>query len=266
VLAAALPVSTAAAGGSVGQCQWSTGFAGAGPDSSVYALAVYDDGSGPALFVGGGFDTAGPAAANGIAKWNGQTWSALSGPLGTGVVGIVTALAVYDDGGGPALYVGGSFLTAGSVVVNNLAKWDGGAWSALVGPSGTGLAGGSVRSLAVYDAGDGAALYVGGTFLAAGGLPAVHLAKWDGLTWTPMDIGSDLDDGVSALAVYDDGGGPALYVGGQIDLAGGVEVNGVARWDGSEWSALTGPSGSGVTGGGCVMSLALYFDLWVSGM
>src|SRR5262245_27936933 len=48
------------------------------------------------------------------------------------VDGTVNALAVFDDGGGPALYAGGSFTTAaGSVAASNIAKWDGRAWSAL---------------------------------------------------------------------------------------------------------------------------------------
>ena len=35
---------------------------------------------------------------------------------------------------------------------------------------------------------------------------------------------------VYALTAYDDGTGPALYAGGIFDEAGGVEVDGVARW------------------------------------
>jgi len=44
---------------------------------SVRALAVFDDGSGPALYAGGDFTTAGGVAANRIAKWNGSSWSQL---------------------------------------------------------------------------------------------------------------------------------------------------------------------------------------------
>ena len=46
-----------------------------------------------------------------IAKWNGVDWSA----LGTGMNDPIFALAVFDDGGGPALHAGGHFITAGSV-------------------------------------------------------------------------------------------------------------------------------------------------------
>jgi hypothetical protein len=32
------------------------------------------------------------------------------------------------------------------------------------------------------------------------------------------------------MAVYDDGDGPALYVGGDFSAAGGIPVNSIARW------------------------------------
>ena len=54
---------------------------------------------------GGKFTTAGAAAANYIAVWNGSTWS----PLGSGMNGEVNALAVL----GANLYVGGEFTAAG---------------------------------------------------------------------------------------------------------------------------------------------------------
>src|SRR6185503_1142814 len=92
---------------------------GVGGDAS--ALTVFDDGSGPALYVGGNFSTAGGVAANCIAKWDGSSWAA----LGSGVNSYVDALTVFDDGSGPALYAGGGFLSAGGVAANCIAKWDG---------------------------------------------------------------------------------------------------------------------------------------------
>lgn len=94
---------------------------GDGTDGGIYALASFDDGSGPALFVGGAFATAGAASASSIARWDGAAWSA----LGSGFNGEVRALAVFDDhsGSGPALHAGGTFVFAGEVVVNHIAKW-----------------------------------------------------------------------------------------------------------------------------------------------
>src|SRR5205814_2191178 len=57
---------------------WSAlGAPGSGMDNYVYTLAVFDDGSGPALYAGGGFLTAGGVAAARIAKWNGSNWATL---------------------------------------------------------------------------------------------------------------------------------------------------------------------------------------------
>jgi len=79
---------------------------------------------------------------------------------------------VYDDGGGPALYAGGSFTSAAGVTVKDIAKWDGASWSAL----GSGVDG-WVYALAVHDDGSGAALFVGGAFNAFDSGDS-SLAKW----------------------------------------------------------------------------------------
>jgi len=89
--------------------------------TDVRALAVFDDGSGPALYAGGSFTRAGGGAANGIARWDGSGWSALGsgvGPSGR----IVDALTVFDDGSGPALCVGGSFTLAGGATAFRIAS------------------------------------------------------------------------------------------------------------------------------------------------
>src|SRR5262245_16609793 len=65
---------------------------------------------------------------------------------------------------------------------------------------------GEVRTFATFDDGTGPALYAGGFFNDAGGVPASHVAKWDGHCWSPL--GSGLDGMVFALAVFDDGTGP----------------------------------------------------------
>jgi hypothetical protein len=137
-------------------------------NSIVYALTVFDDGGGPALYAGGNFATAGGPAASHIAKWNGTSWSALGG----GVDSDVYALTVFDDGGGPALYAGGFFTTASGAAANRIAKWSGTSWSAL----GSGVDS-SVWTLAVFDDVHGPALYAAGNFTVS---PAgdSYLAKW----------------------------------------------------------------------------------------
>src|SRR5579859_7292355 len=100
-------------------------------------------------------------------------------------------------------------------------------------PGGNGLNtdGGEIFALTEFDSGTGPALYAGGFFTMAGGLPANYVAKWDGTTWTPL--GSGMSNIVQTFAVFDDGTGAALYAGGFFKTAGGVAANSVAKWDGT---------------------------------
>lgn len=82
------------------------------------------------------------------------------------------------------------------------------------------------------------ALYVGGSFSAAGANPAANIARWDGSEWSAL--GSGTNGTVFALVVDEND----LYAGGQFTNAGGIGVSNVARWDGSSWSDV----GGGVAG------------------
>ena len=211
---------------------WLPSFSSHGLNERVYAMAVFDDGSGtgPALYAGGVFTNAGGVDAGRIAKWTGTFWS----PVGGGMDGWVRALTVFDDGSGsgPALYAAGGFATAGGVAATRIARWHGDSWS----PLGTGM-NNWIYALAVFDDGTGPALYAGGTFTVAGGVPANRVARWDGSTWSPLGNGMG-DGGVHALAVFDDGAGPALFAGGTFTTADGVSAPRIARWDGTSWSSL----------------------------
>jgi hypothetical protein len=220
------------------QCPVLDASFGRGPatlNARVNALAVFDDGSGSALYAGGRFSLGGGSPVGLIARWTGSTWSPLDTGIGiTSSFNEVFALAVWDDGTGAALYVGGKFTEAGGQPANYIAKWDGSAWS----PLGVGVDL-SVRALAVWDDGTGAALYVGGDFDHAGGNQAHRIARWNGATWSTLGMGL-LSNGPESLAVFDDGSGPALYACGAFTSAGGVPAGKVARWNGSTWSAVGG--------------------------
>ena|GEM_PF-1184846 len=227
-----------------------SGPSGTGLNGTVYAMTPFDDGSGEALYFAGTFTTAGGELVNRVARWDGQAWSALQSPGQIGVDNEVRALAVFDDGSGPALYAGGSFANAGGQQVLRVARWDGQSWSPLTGPNGTGV-NGTVRAMTVYDDGNGPALYVGGQFTHAGGVGVNGIARWDGQAWSAVTDGIGpvgMNNPVHALSVYDDGNGAALYAGGMFTTAGGLAVSRIARWNGSNWSALSGPSGTGVSG------------------
>ncbi len=66
-------------------------------------------------------------------------------------------------------------------------------------------------------------LIAGGDFTSAGGLPAAHIARWDGAAWAPL--GAGLDGVVFALA----GDGADLIAGGSFASAGGLPAANVAR-------------------------------------
>ncbi len=214
---------------------------GSGLNNSVLALATFDDGGGSALYAGGRFQSSG--GPNRVARLVGENWRPLgSGPPATfsPALSEVRALATFDDGSGPALYVGGFFDAIAGQPLRAIARWDGLAWS----PVGAGLADGSVDTLTVYDDGSGPALYAGGSFTRSGATPLNHVGRWDGVSWSRLASGAD--DDVLVLRVLDDGNGDALFAGGRFTAAGGIQgASRIARWDSQGWS----PLGAGVSGG-----------------
>ncbi len=204
------------------------------------ALAAFDDGSGPALYVGfsGAFSTTNGIALANIGRWNGTNWA----PVGAGLNGAVRTLCVFDDGAGPALHAGGTFGASGSVVLNSLARWTGTAWVDV----GQG-AFGDIHALRSWTNGSGPGLYAVGRFTFTGMGIASNVARWNGTAWTALGAGISGPSSVARDAVvYDDGFGPALFVGGFFSVAGGMPANHIAKWNGSAWS--TPGSGLGSTG------------------
>jgi len=90
----------------------------------------------------------------------------------------------------------------------------------------------------------GPQLVVGGFFRSAGGVAANGIARWDGTTWQPFATGvAGGFPAVRALAVLPSSFGALanqIIVGGQFRTAGGVTVNGLARWTGSSWQTVPG--------------------------
>ncbi len=196
----------------------------------VTKLAVYDHGSGPALYAGGGsFTLPGfpiPPTHNAVVKWNGQAWSGTGFPTQVGSSG-VRDMEVYDDGQGPELYIVGGF---------GLRRYNGTSWASVPNVV-------SAAALAVFDDGGGPALYVGGHFPSIGGVPARSLAKYRQGVWAEVGGGLSMAVGpstgfgdVNCLEVLDLGGGPRLFAGGGFNRAGTLPVHFVASWDGAAWA------------------------------
>lgn len=194
---------------------------GSGLNGPVSAIVL----SGSDVYVGGSFTTAGGGSANYIAKWDGIGWSALGSGLNSNVTAIASTSGVF--------FVGGNFTSAGGINANHIAQWNGTTWGSLSGASSNGV-NGTVNSIIPTTP---TSLYIGGTFTTAGGIGVNHLAQgyssWSGL-------GSGVTGGSSPAVfamAYD---GANLYVAGSFTNAGGLPADGIARWDGANWSALGG--------------------------
>ncbi|NUP97115.1 MAG: hypothetical protein HUU28_13225 [Planctomycetaceae bacterium] len=216
-------------------------FTGGGLNQPPTDFAVFDTGAGLRLVAGGEFTVAGSVQARRVAQWDGSVWS----ELGAGFNSDVQELAVADLGAGPSLYATGRFQASGGSPCPRIARWNGASWVAL--GSGLNNRGWTMCEMATPA---GNRLVVGGEFTTAGGQPALRVAMWDGTSWSALGsgLGSPMtSERVVALAVHDDGSGPALYAGGSFP-------GGIARWNGSTWSVV----GGGLTG--TLLSLASYDD------
>lgn len=178
------------------------------------------------LIVAGRFHRIGSLNAGYIASYQAGTFSSLGKGLGGPVYS--TYLAEYDGD----LIAVGTFTTADSIAVNRIARWNGSAWSPMVGSSNALGVTGDVTSFAVYE-GD---LIVGGRFTTAGGASTPSIARFDGAVWSPIGFGMDGD--VEELSVVNG----ELYAGGSFNNADLNGAHGLAKWNGAEWR----PVGAGV--------------------
>ena len=179
----------------------------------VRAIAVNSSG----LYVGGNtlpfFDL---PVVNGIARWDGNSWSEVSGGVGL-CPGICNGAVYALEAKGDDLYVGGNFSYAGGVRADRIARWDGDGWHAV----GSG-ANGPVYKIAF----NGDDIYVGGDFTSIDGVKANGVARFDGTNWHAL--GSGVRGRVHAIAFKDN----EVYVGGRFNTAGGKTAYNFARWVG----------------------------------
>ena len=188
--------------------------------------------------------------ANGIARWNGTSWS----PLGSGFPATVSTLTVLPGGD---LVAGGFFAAAGGSSANRVARWNGTVWS----PLGAGLGGVNsfVHSLATLPSGD---LVAGGRFTSAGGVPAANIARWNGSSWSAFGAGVEGDLGVvECMASLPNGN---LVVGGRFVTAGGLVSPNLAQIS-TTCPASSVASGTGCSGSGGLMQLSAMTQPWLGG-
>jgi hypothetical protein len=240
---------------------------------------------GGALIVGGTFSAMSGTAANRLVRLDGNTWTEIGGGVSGGVSPQPRVVLPLSD---TEFIVGGAFTTAGGgpsgvggLTVNNIARWDGSAWSTL----GSGF-NGDVLALLRMPNGD---IIAGGSFTQAGSVAVNRVARWNGTTWSALGGGSSgpvhtlglLPDGTlvgpmnfsgsggfarwNGTAWVPFGGGNLfgtihevvvgsngeLFVAGTFQQAQSSVASGITRWNGVQWSSL----GTGMNGS--VISLAL---------
>ena len=203
-----------------------TGFPGAGDECR--AIVIGNDG----LVYAGGTSAGigGVGDANFVGCWNGAAWVAMA----TGVDSTVYAMTKDEAGN---IYVGG-------LLTGNLQKWDGTAWTSLAAPdnvyaltaapNGYIYAGmhedvqywngqswnsmsaniGTGEYVYSLDMDADGLLWVGGSFVTAGGLTVNGLACWNGYAWVHPDI--KLPAGADVYAVTCNGND--IYLG--YDISG----------------------------------------------
>jgi hypothetical protein len=177
---------------------------GEGFTKTAYALTVYNG----SLYAGGELDVSGQRDVSCIARWDGTQWVALPGGgfTRTSQAPLVRAMAVHEG----RLIVVGGFNHVGGLPANNIAAWDGSAFTTF----GTGL--NNYARAVTSHAGE---IVVGGDFTVAGERSVSRLARWNGTSWLPVGPAANnqgVSDIVRALASRDG----TLYIGGQFSRAG----------------------------------------------
>ncbi len=214
-------------------------------DGESVVLASVPSPCGRGVVVGGAIASVGPDPTPGVGLWDGRSWQAFSGRLSfEDQDGEVRALAPAGcEGGRPQFFAAGRFTTVEladgtEVDVPGVVRWSGTAWEPLDGEAPEGIV-----DAVVFD---GQTLYLAGPLVGAQTADAYTVYRWQaGAGWAFV---GGFDERVFTLALGPDG---ALYVGGSFAtvrrLDGTtVDARGLARWTGSAWEWIGGPTSGSV--------------------
>jgi uncharacterized delta-60 repeat protein/uncharacterized repeat protein (TIGR01451 family) len=199
---------------------------GAGTDNPVFAMAETFIGGDRKIFLGGNFATFNSAVRNGIARVNGDGSLDANFNPGSGVGGVVYAVAAYPTNSTHAgkVIIGGDFALYNGVGRSGVARLNADGSLDLTFDPGTGAAG-AVRALAIQT--DGRVL-VGGSFTNFNGSALSRLARLNdsGSVDATFNAGPGADDTVLTITVQAD---TKIVVGGLFTHCNGVSRNRITR-------------------------------------
>ena len=186
-------------------------------DFDVIRTVAVDQNS---IYIGGNFQIitmAGDTCFN-IAQWYGNEWH----PVEKGIDGTVETIAPTGNGD---IYAGGLFYNLrNGTLVNNIAHWNGTAWSALDDQGGAVGVNDRVFDISV---GNGS-LYVGGEFTTAGGQNVNYIAGWNWGTHAWKALAGGVNNYVRSVATY----GHDVYIGGDFtETIGSVSIPHIAKYN-----------------------------------
>lgn len=165
-----------------------------------------------------------------LADWEGSFWQARVNPFRL-EYDRKRPIRLYLARG--KAYVLGVFDQMGGAAAENIAMWDGRAWSGLA-PADKPVndLSGAIKTLAVDHQGN---LIAGGSFQTAGTSLTANIARWDGTGWYPL--GGGLNNTVNTLAIDEQ---DRVYAGGYFTQVDGIKTFAVARYDPASgtWEAL----------------------------
>jgi hypothetical protein len=187
--------------------------------NTVFCMAIYQG----ELYIGGNFDN---DTISDIVRYSNidNNWENVGGGMHGGMSGLVD-MRIYKN----ELYISGAFYLLDGNAGNFIQRWDGQTWKDVGGGTTGNLSNptsnGQITDMKVH----GDELYIAGVFMYAGGVPAPHVAKWNGTEW--CGLGGNFDNNATIVGWCKD----TLYIGGGFWTIDGDTVNRIAKWTGGSY-------------------------------
>ena len=170
------------------------------------------------------------------ARWNGSAWSQVGLPAVSGN----SALADVDGDTATNVWAVGS---AGTATLTE--RWTGSAWSVVTSPTPAGATSATFRGTKAFAAND--AWAVGEYSMSASPSRRTLIARWNGTAWAQVPS-PDPDSAQNLLVAVDGVAANDVWAVGNMgtDGYGGDTVAGLMlRWNGSTWTQVALPGGTG---------------------